>query len=116
MRAKVCANKGLARAGRADQQNIALRQLDFIFFGFFLVAKTLVVVVDRYRQSSLGRFLANHIIVKIGLDLGRRWQLALGVFASVVAGNSSRMISLHSSMHSSQTNTEGPAISFLTSC
>src|SRR5512135_3546253 len=29
---------------------------------------------------------------------------------------SSRMMSLHSSMHSSQMNTEGPAISFLTSC
>src|SRR5436190_3445195 len=29
---------------------------------------------------------------------------------------SSRMMSLQSSMHSSQMNTEGPAISFLTSC
>src|SRR5487761_2533951 len=29
---------------------------------------------------------------------------------------SSRMMSLHSSMHSSQMNTEGPAMSFLTSC
>jgi hypothetical protein len=36
--------------------------------------------------------------------------------ATVLAGSSSRMISLQSSMHSSQTNTEGPAISFLTSC
>jgi hypothetical protein len=32
------------------------------------------------------------------------------------AGTSSRMMSLHSSMHSSQMNTDGPAISFLTSC
>ena len=32
------------------------------------------------------------------------------------AGNSSRMISLHRSMHSSQMNTDGPAISFFTSC
>ena len=30
--------------------------------------------------------------------------------------DSSRMISLHSSTHSSQLNTVGPAISFLTSC
>src|SRR4051812_21252068 len=29
---------------------------------------------------------------------------------------SSRMMSLHRSMHSSQMNTEGPAISFFTSC
>src|SRR5262245_29125620 len=29
---------------------------------------------------------------------------------------SSRMMSLHSSMHSSQMNTDGPAMSFLTSC
>ena len=32
------------------------------------------------------------------------------------AGTSSRMMSLQSSMHSSQMNTDGPAISFLTSC
>ena len=32
------------------------------------------------------------------------------------AGTSSRMMSLHSSMHSSQMNTDGPAISFFTSC
>jgi hypothetical protein len=32
------------------------------------------------------------------------------------AGVSSRMMSLHSSMHSSQMKTDGPAISFLTSC
>ncbi len=29
---------------------------------------------------------------------------------------SSRMMSLHRSMHSSQMNTDGPAMSFLTSC
>jgi uncharacterized membrane protein (GlpM family) len=33
-----------------------------------------------------------------------------------VAVTSSRMISLHRSMHSSQMKTEGPAMSFLTSC
>src|SRR5262249_14065384 len=36
--------------------------------------------------------------------------------AGLSGGTSSRMMSLHSSMHSSQMNTEGPAISFLTSC
>ena len=32
------------------------------------------------------------------------------------AGTSSRMMSLHRSMHSSQMNTDGPAMSFFTSC
>ena len=32
------------------------------------------------------------------------------------AGTSSRMMSLQSSMHSSQMNTDGPAMSFFTSC
>jgi hypothetical protein len=36
--------------------------------------------------------------------------------AAPSAGTSSRMMSLHSSMHSSQMNTDGPAISFFTSC
>src|SRR5579862_4525463 len=35
---------------------------------------------------------------------------------SARSSSSSRMMSLHSSTHSSQTNTEGPAISFRTSC
>ena len=36
--------------------------------------------------------------------------------APLSAGTSSRMMSLHSSMHSSQMNTDGPAMSFFTSC
>jgi hypothetical protein len=35
---------------------------------------------------------------------------------AVSSGNSSRMMSLQSAMHSSQMNTDGPAMSFLTSC
>src|SRR3954469_5961799 len=53
----------------------------------------------------------------------RMWQISRGVGRSDLAGLpplsvalSSRMMSLHSSMHSSQMNTEGPAISFRTSC
>src|SRR5574343_1840293 len=36
--------------------------------------------------------------------------------AGAGAGISSRMMSLHSSMHSSQMKTDGPAISFFTAC
>src|SRR6185369_3008785 len=53
----------------------------------------------------------------------RIWQISLGVGRSDLtalppfsAALSSRMMSLHSSMHSSQMNTDGPAMSFLTSC
>jgi hypothetical protein len=41
----------------------------------------------------------------------------LAVFAAALSGGtSSRMMSLQSSMHSSQMNTDGPAMSFFTSC
>jgi hypothetical protein len=50
-------------------------------------------------------------------------QISRGVGRSDLAGLpplsaalSSRMMSLQSSMHSSQMNTDGPAMSFLTSC
>ena len=53
----------------------------------------------------------------------RIWQISFGVGRSERAGRpplsavlSSRMMSLQSSMHSSQMNTDGPAISFRTSC
>src|ERR1700716_836682 len=53
----------------------------------------------------------------------RIWRISCGVgslFLSVRAASavapSSRMMSLQSSMHSSQMNTDGPAMSFLTSC
>ena len=42
--------QSLAGAGRADQQNIAFRQLYVVFFRFELVLQTLVVVVHRHRQ------------------------------------------------------------------
>src|ERR1044071_9841378 len=53
----------------------------------------------------------------------RIWRISRGVGRSDLAplaplseAVSSRMMSLHSSMHSSQMKTDGPAISFLTSC
>src|SRR5262245_17566104 len=52
-------------------------------------------------------------IWQISLGVGRSDLTALPPFSAAV---SSRMMSLHSSMHSSQMNTDGPAMSFLTSC
>ncbi|SPA24451.1 hypothetical protein CBM2637_A130050 [Cupriavidus taiwanensis] len=52
---------------------------------------------------------------RISWGVGRSERAAVAAsFSDAVA--SSRMISLHRSMHSSQMNTDGPAISFLTSC
>ena len=40
------------------------------------MAQALVVVVHRNRQRALGGLLPDHIVVQIGLDRGRRWQIA----------------------------------------
>ncbi len=77
-RQRLC-QQGLARAGRTDQQDVALGQFDIVLLGFFLVPQALVVVVDGNRQRALGRFLPNHVVVEIGLDLRRCRQFALGV-------------------------------------
>src|SRR6476620_9363474 len=50
---------------------------------------------------------------KISCGVGRS---DLGQATVSMLDASSRMMSLHRSMHSSQMNTEGPAISFFTSC
>src|SRR5512134_4013779 len=52
-------------------------------------------------------------MLRISRGLGRSDLAPLPPLSLAV---SSRMMSLHSSMHSSQMNTDGPAISFLTSC
>ena len=57
----------LARAGRPDQQDVGLLQLDV---GVLLaVRQTLVMVVDRDRQNALRVFLSDHIIVQYRLDI-----------------------------------------------
>ena len=66
--------QGLARAGRPDQQDIALRDLDFTDLAFVLNA--LVVVVDGHRQDFLGAWLADHILVEDFADLLRHGELA----------------------------------------
>ena len=61
---------GLADAGRADQQNVGLRQLDVAMLGG--VVEALVMIVDRDREHALGLRLADHIIVEDLADLARR--------------------------------------------
>ena len=40
------------------------------------MAQALVVVVHRHRQRALGGLLPDHIVIQIGLDGGRRRQIA----------------------------------------
>ena len=59
--------QSLTGAGRPDQHDVGLMQLDI---GLCLVGKVdaLVVVVDRDRQLLLRLFLANHVFVEQSLD------------------------------------------------
>src|SRR5262249_41314711 len=52
----------LAGAGRADQQDVRLRELDVVVLG--LVVETLVMIMDRNREHLLGVILADDIVVK----------------------------------------------------
>src|SRR6185369_8046016 len=70
-----------------------------------------------HRQRALGRLLTDHVLIEddlISVGIGRSERAVL--VSPPSAGTSSRMMSLHSSMHSSQMKTDGPAISFFTSC
>ncbi|GAO24218.1 hypothetical protein ALISP_4038 [Alicycliphilus sp. B1] len=66
----------LARTRGADEQYVALGQLHVVLAGLVLVAQALVVVVHGHGQRTLGLFLADHVAVEVGLDLGRRGQIA----------------------------------------
>ena len=67
--------QGLAGAGRADQQDVRLGELDIRpALGLLLDLEALVVVVDGDRELLLGPFLADYIFVEELLDLGRRRQ------------------------------------------
>ena len=59
----------LAGAGRADQEDIRLRQLDVFAVG--LMFESLVVIVDRDREHLLGVVLADDVIVKNRANLFR---------------------------------------------
>ena len=59
----------LARAGRADQQDVRLLQLDVA--GDELRIDALVVIVDRDGEDLLRALLADHVLVEDSLDLAR---------------------------------------------
>ncbi|MCY1406321.1 hypothetical protein D9M71_215830 [compost metagenome] len=64
--------QGLARPRRADQQDVALAELDIVALLVALI-QALVVVVDRYRQNFLSAFLTNDVLVQDAADFfGRR--------------------------------------------
>src|SRR5262249_32274772 len=54
--------QSLARAGRADQQDVRLRELDVVVFG--LVVETLVVIMDRDREHLLSVILTDDIVIE----------------------------------------------------
>ena len=105
----------LAGAGRTDQQDVRLGELDVVAAARLLLdLEPLVVVVDRDRQLLLGELLADDVLVEELLDLVRRRQRRArrrGLSNRL----SSAMMSLQTSTHSSQMKTVGPAMSFLTS-
>src|SRR5207253_1088665 len=68
--------QGLAGAGRADQQDVALVDLDVA--GDVTLAEALVVVVDGDRQDALGPLLANDVGVELLLDGARRRDVGEG--------------------------------------
>ena len=63
----------LAAAGRADEQDIALLQLDIVIL--IAAQDALIVVVHRHGQHHLGTVLADDIVVERGAHLGRLRQL-----------------------------------------
>ena len=98
----------LAGAGRADQQDVRLRQLDVVPAARLLLdLDPLVVVVDGDRELLLRLFLADHVLVEELLDLGRRGQRRADA-AAFSKRLSSAMMSLQTSTHSSQMKTVGP--------
>jgi hypothetical protein len=102
----------LAAARRPDQQDVRLRQFDVGRFAG--VVQALVVVVHRDREHALG-------MPGRSRNRRERRRSPCGVGTPSVDFRpetfvSSRMMSMHSSTHSSQMNTVGPAISLRTSC
>ena len=74
---------GLAAAGRADQQDVALGDLDLVgaLLGALhgaVRADALVVVVDRDRQGALGGLLPDHVLLEEREDLARLGQVEVG--------------------------------------
>jgi hypothetical protein len=69
----------LAGAGRADQQDVRLGELDVVAAARLLLdLDALVVVVDRDRELLLGLFLADDVLVEELLDFLRDGQGGAG--------------------------------------
>src|SRR6185503_7782323 len=66
----------LARAGRPDQQDVRLLELDLP--GGRRRVDALVVVVHGHRERLLRAVLADDVVIEDALDLGRLRQLAAG--------------------------------------
>jgi hypothetical protein len=75
--------QGLARAGRPDQQDVALGKLDIVLLAEVLEA--FVVVVDRHRKNFLGLFLPDHVLIENGPDLVRHRQVGLRAARALIA-------------------------------
>ena len=81
----------LAGAGRTDEQDVRLGQLDFVPAARLLLdLDALVVVVDRDRELLLGLFLADDVLVEELLDFlgdGQRRARAAARLEAVVVGD-----------------------------
>ena len=62
--------QGFAAAGRADQEDVALVDLD-VAVAFIAEAEPFVVVVDGDRQDLLGAVLADDVLIELLLDRAR---------------------------------------------
>ena len=69
--------QGLAGAGRADQQDVRLLELDVQLAVLLEVVDALVVVVDRHGELLLGLLLPDDVPVEELLDLLRLGKLGL---------------------------------------
>jgi hypothetical protein len=67
----------LAAAGRADQQDVRLRDLDIV--GLAAMTQPLVVVVHSHGEDALGLVLADHVVVEDLANLLGGWHAILGL-------------------------------------
>src|SRR3989440_5278919 len=78
--------QGLAAAGGADQQNVALGDLDIVLGarGGGAGLQALVVIVDRDREHLLGALLADDVLVEDLLDLVGLGKLVARAFGAIL--------------------------------
>jgi hypothetical protein len=65
----------LAAAGRAEQQDVGLLQLEVVLALRLHHLNALVVVVDGDRERALGGLLTDHVLLQDGVDLHRLGQV-----------------------------------------